>query len=143
MDPNQGAAPLPPRVRGGVSDHSRSTATIRWSRTVTRALHIPAVALVIGAWWLEQPALALGWPLSLAVATGALIGFLFFFQSKAWLLEVRGAVVIAKVGLLALLPFLSATAGVWLLVTMAFVASVAAHMPGRYRHLRIDRWIRR
>jgi hypothetical protein len=97
-----------------VSDHSRSTATIRWSRTVTRALHIPAVALVIGAWWLEQPALALGWPLSLAVATGVLIGFLFFFQSKAWLLEVRGAVVIAKVGLLALLPFLSATAGVWL-----------------------------
>ncbi len=124
------------------AEQAPSSTLVRWSRTVTRALHIPAVALVIGAWWLGRADLGMGWPLSLSIVTGLAIGGLFFFQSIGWLLEVRGVIVILKLALLALLPHLSTTSGVWLLVSMAFVASVASHMPGRYRHFRVDHWLR-
>ncbi len=114
---------------------------IRWGRTVTRSLHIPAVGLVMGAWWLGQVDVAQGWPLAASAVTGLVLGGLFFFQSTGWLLEVRGVAVMIKLALLACLPHLSIGGGLWLLFGVAVAASIVSHMPGRYRHFRVDHWL--
>lgn len=121
----------------------RSPPLVRWVRTIVRSLHIPAIGLVLGAWWLGDMRAAQGTVMVAAALTGLGLGVLFFWQSRLWLLEVRGAVVIAKVAALSALPYLGHTAGLWLLLAVAFIASVASHMPGNWRHMRLDQALRR
>ena len=115
---------------------------IRWIRTAMRSLHIPAFGLVMGAWWLGQTEQAMGWPMTASALTGLLLGGLFFFQSQVWLLELRGVVMAVKLLALAALPHLGTEGGLWLLFVVAFIASMVSHMPGRYRHFRVDAWLR-
>ena len=115
---------------------------LRAVRVVVRAIHIPAIALVIGAWWLGHPEAAKPLAWALAGGSGVALGGLFFFQSELWFLEVRGLAVCAKVVALATLPWLTPPVGLWVLLVACFVAGVASHMPGRFRHLRVDRWLR-
>ena len=122
-------------------DTRRTFPGLRPVRTLTRSLHIPAFGVVIGAWWLGEPAAA-GVPWAVTVVTGAVLLGLFLFESAVFLLELRGVAVIAKLAALATLPHLSVAAGTALLVVLAVGASVASHMPGRYRHLRVDKWRR-
>ncbi len=119
-----------------------SKQTVRFLRTLTRSLHIPAVAIVIGAWVLGQPEAAEGLPMAAAVVSGVVLGVLFFEQSVAWLLEVRGLVVLAKVAVILTLPLVAIDHAGPTLLAVAFVASVSSHMPGRLRHFRLDQWLR-
>ncbi|GEM_PF-3156694 len=112
---------------------------IRWARTIVRSFHIPAVALVMGAWWLGETEWALGWPFAVALLSGLGLAALFFEQSLAWPFEVRGVVVVVKLGVLASLSYVPADVGAGLLIAVAFMASIASHMPGRHRHFRVDR----
>jgi hypothetical protein len=53
--------------------------------------------------------------------------------SPTWLLELRGAVVLGKLGLLLIVPA-TEDFRMPLLLLVLVVASVTAHMPGRLRH---------
>jgi hypothetical protein len=65
--------------------------------------------------------------------SGVLLVALEVASTGDWLLEGRGLVVATKLGLLAMIPWLPAQR-VPLLLLVVVVASVGAHMPGRFRH---------
>ncbi len=129
------AAPLVATLR-------RTPPALRAARVVVRSIHIPAIAMVIGAWWIGAPQAAQPLAWALAVSSGVALCALFFLQSEWWFLEVRGVVILAKVGALLTLPALSYGAGLWLLLIACFVTGVSSHMPGNLRHFRVDRWLR-
>ena len=64
---------------------------------------------------------------------GALLIALEVASSFEWLLEGRGLAVLAKLGVLALVPFFW-NQRVPLLLLVVTIASVGSHMPARFRH---------
>jgi hypothetical protein len=130
-------------VEAPANDASRrSPPTIRWLRVTFRSLHIPAAGLVLGALWLGNAEAAWGMPLVATAITGALLAITFFFQSPAWLLEVRGLVLVAKLAVLAALPAMSPAGAFVVLLVLTVVAAISSHMPGKFRHFRCDSWWR-
>lgn len=98
-----------------------------------RTVHLAAFGLVLGghAWGVGAdrllPAL---WG---TIASGAALMALESLASARWLVEGRGLMVLLKLGLLLLVPF------VWehrlpILLAVVAIASVSSHMPARLRH---------
>jgi hypothetical protein len=98
-----------------------------------RTAHLAAVAILLGgaAWDVAPARLLAAW--SMTVASGLALMAVETAVSPGWLLEVRGGVVLGKLGLLLLLP-VAGDLRVPLLLLVLIVASVASHMPGRLRH---------
>jgi len=105
----------------------------RWLRTGLRTLHLIAVGALYGGHLYAvdvarlQPAL-----LSVLLTGGLLIGF-EVWQSRIWLVQVRGVATFVKLGLMAgcrLAPDLTVV-----LLTLALViGSVSSHMTSRWRY---------
>jgi hypothetical protein len=68
-----------------------------------------------------------------AVASGAMILLLDLHESGAFLLQVRGLVVLAKLGVLVALPHLGAYAG-WVLAGVMLVSVVSSHASSKVRY---------
>jgi hypothetical protein len=98
-----------------------------------RTAHLATFGVVLGGHVLEVESARL-WPFLIATAaSGILLVALELASTCAWLFEGRGLAVAAKLGVLALVPWCWAER-VPLLLLVVVIASVGAHMPGRFRH---------
>jgi hypothetical protein len=93
-----------------------------------RAAHVVCASLCLGAYAFD-PAERVPW-LVAAIGTGLLIVALDLHESAAFLLQVRGVVVVAKIVALAFLPH----GGAWLLAGIVLVSVLSSHAPGSVRH---------
>lgn len=74
------------------------------------------------------------------IATGIVLSALEVSPIATWWCEIRGAAVIAKVAILAAIPWCWPER-VWLLTLVMIMASAGAHLPRRWRHYSL--WHRR
>ncbi len=102
----------------------------RWIKITARAIHVLCAGIATGAYLLAggDP----GW-LWATVATGVLLLLIDLHQSAAFLCEVRGLLVLGKLGLLSLWPVLGDNAR-WLLPVLIVVSVISSHAPGSFRH---------
>ncbi len=108
----------------------------RGLKIVLRSLHVLPVAVLAGGSILGVETELLRVWLFGALASGLLIFLLDLHESGAFLLQVRGIVVLAKIGLLAALPWLG-TGRPWLLGTLVLVSVLSSHAPSRVRYFMI------
>ena len=103
-------------------------------KILLRATHVPCAGILTGAYLFgAAPALRHDWLLA-TIATGSLILLLDLFESGVFLLQIRGLVLILKLGLLAALPVLEGWSG-WLLAVLLAMSVITSHAPGKIRHL--------
>jgi hypothetical protein len=103
-----------------------------------RAVHVACAGILSGAYLLGVDAAREGW-LAATVTTGTALLLLDLHESGAFLLQVRGVVVLLKVAALCALlglPALEPAAG-WILVALVVLSVVFSHAPSgvRYRVL--------
>ncbi len=102
-------------------------------RTLLRATHIFTGGVLVGGVLFDQPPEVLSpWVIG-TVASGLLLLATDLYASLAVLCEVRGASVLLKLILTALVPVLW-EARLELLMAALLLGAVSSHMPGRYRH---------
>jgi len=102
-------------------------------KIVLRAVHVLCVGAYFGAFVFGVPAAdRMPW-LWGVLATGALVLALDLHESAAFFLQVRGAVLVAKLGIFLCLPWF-AGAEAWVLGLLIVVSVVSSHAPGRIRH---------
>ena len=98
-----------------------------------RATHVPCAGILAGAYLFGAAgALREQWLLA-TIATGFLILFVDLFESGVFLLQVRGLVLILKLGLLGALPQSEGRAA-WILAILLAISVLASHAPGRIRY---------
>jgi hypothetical protein len=103
-----------------------------WNITF-RTAHIAVTGVLVGGHVFDVPAeRLLGW-LYAAILTGAVLVLLEAFPHTRWLYQGRGVMVLVKLGLLCLIPFM------WryrvpILVCVIVLGSVGSHMPARFRY---------
>ena len=100
----------------------------RFLKIGLRAAHVVCASLCLGAYAFDG-AEQVAWLLA-AIATGLLIVALDLHESAAFLFQVRGLVVVAKVAALAFVSH----GGAWLLAGIALVSVLSSHAPGSVRH---------
>ena len=98
-----------------------------------RAAHVLCAAGLLGAVLFEVEEVRRDPWLHAALATGALVLAIDLHESGAFLLQVRGVVVLVKLGLLATLPALGA-AQAWVLAGLLLLSVVFSHAPSEVRH---------
>jgi hypothetical protein len=105
----------------------------RWLKMTARAAHVVLAGIYLGALVFRiEPAAAEPW-LRAALLSGVLMACLDLCESGAFLLQVRGLVVVGKLLLLALLPSLGA-AGVWAVAAVALLSVISSHAPASVRY---------
>lgn len=105
----------------------------RGLKIVLRAAHVLTAAGLLGAYLFEVPdTLGAPWFHS-TLLTGALLLLLDLHESAAFLLQVRGLVVVLKLLLVAALPWLGDLAAI-ALAAVVLVSVVSSHAPGRVRY---------
>lgn len=100
----------------------------RFVKIVLRGAHVLCASLCLGAYAFGAEGRGL-W-LAAAIVTGIAILALDLHESAAFLLEVRGLVVLGKLVALMFLP----EGGAWLLGAIVLVSVVSSHAPGSIRH---------
>lgn len=115
--------PDPPRV----VPHARG------ANIALRTLHLIATGVLLGGHAFDVAAERLLAMLTLAVVSGAGLIFLEAYPSCRWFYQGRGVLVLLKLGLLCLIPWL------WdyrlpILLLVVVIASVGSHMSRRYRY---------
>ncbi len=108
----------------------------RWIKITARALHVILSGVFLGALVFHvDPATRRPWFLA-TLLSGLLMICVDLYESGAFLLQLRGLVVFAKLALLALLPAFGA-AGVWVLAAVAFVSVISSHASSSFRYFLI------
>lgn len=113
--------------------------TLPGSRAIRIALrtgHIMAFSLVVGGHAAGAPRHALVGPLWAAIATGLGLIATDCYRSFRWFYQGMGLCTLAKCAVLLLIPWWWEWRLPLLLLAIA-IASVGAHMPGRYRYYSI------
>jgi hypothetical protein len=105
---------------------------VRAWRTGLRTAHLLAVASLYGGHVHGVAAARLAPALLATAATGAALVALELYRAPVWLVQVRGVATLAKLALLAVVPF-AWDARVALLTAVFAIGVVVAHMPGRWR----------
>ena len=101
-----------------------------------RTAHIAVIAVLVGGHAFDAPRGDLYPVLLASIGTGAALVFLEAFSVRLrWLVEGRGLLVLAKLALLALIPF-AWSMRLPILLAVIVLASVGSHMPGRFRYYR-------
>ena len=99
-----------------------------------RTAHIAATSVLVGGHAFDVPAAHLYLALWLVIATGGVLIFLEAFSvAFRWVFQWRGLIVIAKLTLLAAIPF-AWSVRLPILIIVIVLASVGSHMPGRFRY---------
>ncbi len=101
-----------------------------------RTAHIAVTSVLVGGHVFDVPKSQLVPWLQAAIATGAIMILLEAFPRWCWFYQGRGLMVLAKLLLLAAIPW------VWddrvsVLFMAIVLASVGSHMPGRFRYYSI------
>ena len=105
----------------------------RWLRTSLRTLHLIAAGALYGGCLYAVDVARLQPALHSVLLTGGLLAGFEVWQSRIWLVQVRGVATFLKLGILAGTSF----APDWTaaLLTLALViGSISSHMPGRWRY---------
>lgn len=105
----------------------------RWLKIFLRGLHVLAAGLFVGASVFPATPQEHKMCLVAAVLTGVMLVSLDLYESGAFLLQVRGAVLVAKLACLCLLPWLGAARNPVLMV-LVVVAVVSSHAPAKVRY---------
>ena len=101
-----------------------------------RAAHVLVVCVLLGAYVFDAaPAERTTW-LWAAIASGALILLLDLHESAAFLMEVRGLIVLGKIALVAALPAFG-DAQLWVLAFLVVASVLSSHAPASFRHRRV------
>jgi hypothetical protein len=98
-----------------------------------RTAHLAATGVLLGGHAYNVAPDLLALPLWLSILTGAGLIFIEAYPSLRWLYQGRGLMVLAKLVLLLLIPWL------WsyrlpILLAVVVIASVGSHMPSRFRY---------
>ena len=112
-------------------DPPRSFPGRRGLKILLRAVHVVCVSLYVGAFAFE-PAAADLW-LWATVASGAAILAIDLHETAAFLCQVRGLVLVAKIAALGTLHLLGDHA-IWLLAGLVLLSVLSSHAPGAIRH---------
>jgi len=116
-----------------IPEEPREFPARRWVKIILRATHVPAAGVLCGTYLLGVgDAARMPWLLG-ATISGLLILLLDLHESGAFLLQVRGLVVLTKIGILAALPYLGAYAG-WVLAGVVVVSVISSHAPSKVRY---------
>ena len=131
---------MPPRSPPGDSVPSagseageRKIPGARWLRTSLRTLHLIAVGALYGGHLYAVDATRLRPALFSVLLTGGLLVCFEAWQSRVWLVQLRGVATFLKFGLLAAIG-LAPDLTVALLTLALVVGSISSHMPGRWRY---------
>ncbi len=113
---------------------------LRWRIPYTRAwnigmrtAHIAVTSVLVGGHVFDVPKTQLMPWLQATIVTGAALILLESFPRLCWFYQGRGLFVMAKLGLLASIPW-AWSYRVPILFTVIIIASVGAHMSGRFRY---------
>jgi hypothetical protein len=116
---------------------ARSFPALRWINITLRSLHLVGMAGMAGGYLyvgtLNSPLDF--WPLTL-ISGGAMIALALWSDGR-WLLQLRGAVILFKLLLLSLLPWLDShveQGAAWGFVVIIILSSLISHAPGRVRY---------
>lgn len=105
----------------------------RWVKICARSLHVVLSGIFVGALVFEvEPELRLPWFLA-TMLSGLLMMCVDLYESGAFLLQLRGVIVVTKLVLLGLLPQFGA-AGVWVLAAVAFFSVISSHATSGFRY---------
>ena len=105
----------------------------RWLKMALRAAHILCAGILVGAYVFDvETAERMGW-LWAAIVSGLVLVALDVHESAAFLVQVRGLVVVAKLLLLAALPWFG-QAQVWVLVLVVFASVISSHASASVRY---------
>lgn len=98
-----------------------------------RTAHIAVSGIVVGGHVFQIATDRIQIWLYLTVLTGVMLVVIEAYPSYRWFYQARGAMVLFKLVLLCLIPWLWAYR-VYLLVAVIVIASVGSHMPARFRY---------
>jgi hypothetical protein len=105
----------------------------RWLRTTLRTLHLIAVGALYGGYLYAVDVTRLQPALLSVLLTGGLLVCFEIWQSRVWVVQVRGVATFIKLGALAAIG-LAPDWTVALLTLAMLIGSVSSHMPGRWRY---------
>ena len=111
-------------------DEPRSFRGRRALKILFRAFHVLCAGVLVGAHVLGAGA---GPWLGATIATGSLILLLDLHETAAFVLQVRGLIVLAKLSLLAALPWFEG-GEVWVLGFLLVGSVLSSHAPAKFRH---------
>ncbi len=96
-------------------------------------MHVLFVGVLAGSYLFEVvPTERAAWWIG-AMLSGLMMLALDLHESGAFLLQVRGLVLLLKLGVLLVLPWLGAAAG-WALAALVLISVVSSHAPGKVRY---------
>ncbi len=114
-------------------ERPRSFDARRTVKIVLRAAHVLLVAVLLGGTVFGVgPAAVQPWWLA-AVLSGVLLLLLDLYESAAMMLQVRGLVVLIKIGTLVIWPKLGSWQP-WVLGLLVLVSVISSHAPSSFRY---------
>ena len=125
-------------MRGGVGkwlfpETPRHLPAARAWNIAARTAHIAVTGILLGGHVFDVEEANLRLFLSLAIATGVLLIGIEAYPSCEWFFLGSGAMTMTKLALLSAVPFFWSQR-VPILLAVVVIASVGAHMPGRFRY---------
>ena len=105
----------------------------RWLRTTLRTLHLLAVGALYGGHLYAVDVTRLQPALLSVLLTGGLLVCFEVWQSRIWVVQIRGVATFLKLGALATIG-LAPDWTVALLTLAMVIGSISSHMPGRWRY---------
>lgn len=99
-----------------------------------RALHVLCVCLLVGAHAYEAPAADRALALVATAGSGGVILLLDLYETAAFLLQVRGLVVMFKLFGVALIPFCAPPTSTVMLGAIVLISVLSSHAPARWRY---------
>lgn len=102
-------------------------------KIVLRGLHTLAAGVLCGAYVFDVPDESRSLTLALVIASGLAMLLLDLYESGAFLVQVRGLVLLGKIGLLLCLPLLGEATGLTLCLLFV-IAVISSHAPSKVRY---------
>ncbi|MEE8367706.1 MAG: hypothetical protein V3S30_05270 [Thermoanaerobaculia bacterium] len=124
---------MPRRSSWLFPDPPREFAWRRPLKIGLRAVHVLCAAILLGAHVFEVQETSTDPWLHATLLSGLLILLLDLHESAAFLLQVRGMVVILKLLLIGALPWLGSY-GAWVIAGIVLISVISSHAPARVRY---------
>lgn len=105
----------------------------RMARSLLRTVHILGGGVLIGAYLFQQTVDTIGFWYLISTVSGVLLFMTDLHASLAVVFEWRGLSIMAKIGLLLLMPLLPGYE-VWLLAAILTIGSFSSHLSRKFRH---------
>jgi hypothetical protein len=112
---------------------TRSFPGRRGLKILLRAAHVLCAGVLTGGYFFDVGSATRASWLVGTIASGILILVLDLHESGTFLLQLRGLVVVVKIGLLAVLPVFAGNQA-WVLAVLVVASVLVSHAPGRIRY---------